>query len=129
MKFLKKIGLVFLFIAILIFVAYKIIYKSHRNIEQEKASFTIVNSNILQEFNTDVKTANAKYADKTGIVYGKITEIDKQGITINDYVYAQFENINLFSGKLGDTIRVKGRCIGYDELLEIVRFDQCSIIN
>jgi hypothetical protein len=31
--------------------------------------------------------------------------------------------------KVNDTIVVKGRCIGYDDLLEEIKLDQCSIVR
>jgi hypothetical protein len=31
--------------------------------------------------------------------------------------------------KNGDIVVIKGRCIGYDDLFEIVKLDQCIIIK
>ena len=62
------------------------------------------------------------------IISGKITKLDSQGIMISPNIYCQFLD-SIFSKKiqLNDTISVKGRVIGYDDLFEELKLDQCLI--
>ena len=53
---------------------------------------------------------------------------DNESITINNKIFCNFTKI--FSElKVNDPISVKGRCIGYDDLLEEIKLDQCSIVK
>jgi len=48
---------------------------------------------------------------------------------LNDKVSVGLESDLIASLKVGASLTVKGRCLGYDELLEIVKIDQATIIN
>ena len=47
---------------------------------------------------------------------------------INNKIFCKFDNI-VNKININDSIVVKGRCIGYDELLEEIKLDQCSIVK
>lgn len=61
-------------------------------------------------------------------ISGTITKINEEGILLNHDVYCQFEDkqINVIED---DVITLKGRVIGYDELLEETKLNQCIIIQ
>ena len=69
-----------------------------------------------------------KYLDKTIQVSGKISGIDKNLVILDSYITTQISPIKK-DLSIGNEIVVKGRVIGYDELLEELKLDQCTIIN
>lgn len=128
MKMKKKIIIFFLLIALVSFGAYKYIYKSHRNISDEKASFNLTVTQLIEDYSKDETAANAKYLDKTISVTGKITAINlsEKSITVDEKLFGIVTD-DLSHVKINDSITFKGRFIGYDELLEEVKMDQITL--
>lgn len=109
-------------------IGYNYIYQEHRNIEKESAEFTMTAIEITNLFKEDVINAEQKFLNKTIEVIGSVTDSDENEITIENQVFCQFlEAIKEI--KRNENIKIKGRVIGYDDLLEQVKLDQCSIIK
>ena len=108
---------------------YNYIYQDHRDIESEQAEFTMSSSEINQLFSENSTSAEQKFLNKTIEVSGIITDINSNDITISDSVFCQFSNNLETSLDKNENIKIKGRVIGYDDLLEQVKLDQCTIIN
>ena len=111
-----------------IIFAYHYVYPNHRIISEEPVSFKLDAEFFFNEFIEDSQQAELKYLDQTIIVSGIITSINAKSVTINNKVYGQFEALNS-DLKANDSITIKGRCIGFDDLLEEIKLDQCSIIK
>lgn len=126
----NKFTLIVLIFLILGGALYFYIYKDHRDISSEKATFTTTTDHILQEYKEDEKAASKKYLDKTIIVQGQITNLDLTNNTIvldrrlSGKLIKAFPSINI-----NDSVSIKGRFIGYDELLEEIKMDEVSIIK
>ena len=103
-------------------------YKSHRDIASEDAVFSKTVSEVFQEFTANDSLANKTYLDKTISVKGKITNIDiaNKIITVDEKLSARFTNKIHDNIKLQDSITLKGRLIGFDDLLEEIQMDQCT---
>lgn len=110
-------------------ITYKLVYKKHRDIAKEKASFELTSEAFINEFNDDEKTASERYLNKVILVGGTVSEIDDYGITVDKSVYAKFDQEIELTLTKNSRVKIKGRCIGYDELLETVKLDQCTLIN
>lgn len=106
-------------------------YKEHRDISSETADFSISTNKLQQEFNTNDSLFNAKYADRTIEIYGKISSVDLINSTI--IIDNKFEVIFIDSIvknlKIQENVKTKGRYVGYDDLLEEFKFDQAIIID
>ena len=104
-------------------------YKSHRDIASEDAAFSKTVSEVFQEFTANDSLANKTYLDKTISVKGKITNIDiaNKIITVDEKLSATFTNKIPDNIKLLDSITLKGRLIGFDDLLEEIQMDQCTV--
>lgn len=116
-------------LAVISILTYNYIYQNHRDINKEKAEYNLTSVEILKKFSTDPDNSEKKYLDKTIEVIGKITDQTENTITLDHIVFCQFNtNINI---QLKDNyqIKIKGRFIGYDDLLEQIKLDQCNIIN
>jgi uncharacterized protein YacL len=128
--FKRKYVYIFAVIVILsLVIAYNYMYKSHRNIEDEKAVFYTESKAFQKEYVNDIDTATKKYIDKTIEVSGRVTEVDSDNFTLDDAIVCYTDKKTLEEIKLLDDVQVKGRSIGYDELLEIIKLDQVIIIN
>ncbi|WP_034046099.1 hypothetical protein [Wocania ichthyoenteri] len=112
-----------------VFIGYQYIYQDHRDIETEKAVYITTPQTISDKFKLDALTSEKKYLNETIEVLGMITEVNENNITLNDMVFCQFNGIINQLIKLNTSVKIKGRCIGYDDLLEQVKLDQCYIIN
>ena len=130
---MKKKVLIFVGILCLAgFGIYQYAYKPQRNIGLEKPDFDISVPNLELEFVKSDSLANLKFLDKTISIYGKITNIDLKtnSIVLDDKVYVTFiAKKNQTQQSIGTAIKIKGRFIGYDDLVGEFRFDQAVLVN
>ena len=109
-------------------VAYNYIYQAHRDIKNEPASFTVFAKDIDKEFAFNSIKAEQKYFNKTIEISGIISTQNDKTLTLNNAVFCQFEQ-PIKSINTAKKLTIKGRFIGYDDLLKQVKLDQCYIIN
>lgn len=126
----KKILLGILILLIASIFIYRYTYQDHRNISSEKATYTLTITVLEKEFAANDSLASSKYQDQTIALSAQITEVDfeNKAVILNHKVYAVFDSLpkNIIPGK---TLKIKGRFLGYDELLEEFKMDQCTIVN
>ena len=120
----NKTGFVFFFIVIFVASVYVYIQKPHRDISAETVEFSISSDALLNEFLVNEANASTKFLDKTIVVYGTLTEIYNNFLAVDD----KFD-VNTPQIPLNSFLKIKGRCIGFDVLLEQVKLDQCSILD
>lgn len=127
----KKLIVVFITLVVLLFIVYKFVYKEHRDISSEDASFTLTSSQLKQEFALSGSLANSKYADKTIQVEGKVTAVDRtnNSIMVDGNLSAVLKEPVTSEIRINKEIKLKGRFVGYDDLLEELKMDQVSIIK
>jgi len=123
----NKIYVILLLLVITTYFGYNYIYQDHRNISAETADYTINASDFILEFINDSETAQSKYLNKTIIINGKITAQTNNSITLNNSIFCSLLEPNQVTKN--STVSLKGRCIGYDDLLEEIKLDQCSLTN
>ncbi len=124
MKRKKKIIMTVLLLVVVAFcfIFYQTFHAAHRNIGSEKATFSMLATQLQSEFVRDYADANTTYADKAIEVKGRITLIERNTIMLDDVIQVDFLEVTRIV--LGTTIVVKGRCVGTDDLLEVVKLDQ-----
>ena len=104
-------------------------YKPHRNIQEETATHQMEAKTLYESFTSDEQTANQKFLVQVIEIKGKVTALDKENksIVLDNHVNASgIETINV---SLNQDVVVKGRCVGYDEIMEEIAVDQSKIIN
>ena len=104
-------------------------YKDHRDISTEKADFTFSSKDLVNEYQIDLDDAIIKFLDKTIEVNGKVTDVERNNFTLDNVIICYADSLTLDNLNITDEIKVKGRSIGYDELLEYIKLDQVTIIN
>lgn len=127
MKMKKKLLIVLVIVVIFGFVGYKYVYKDHRDVSSEEASFKITLADLKADFEKNDSVANTKYLDKAIAIYGEVTSLDLETneIIVDSNLSATIKGkVNV---KKGDKVTVKGRFIGYDDLLEEYKMDNCVI--
>lgn len=127
----KKILIFAALAAITAFFAYHYAYKSQRDISSETAIFELSVKDIQTAFSTNDSLANKKYLDKTITIYGKITNLDSKtnSIVLDDKVYVTFLPANQANLALNQEVKIKGRFIGFDDLIEEFRIDQGTVVK
>lgn len=110
---------------------YFYVYQGHRNIATEEADFSLTLLKLKSEFSANDSLFNAKYADKTIEIYGKVTAIDlsNQSIMLDEKINVNFAAVIPTSITVSSSLRIKGRYVGFDELLEEFKIDQAIIIK
>ncbi|WP_242085146.1 OB-fold putative lipoprotein [Aestuariivivens sediminis] len=125
---MKKLIVIVVVIIVTIVIGYNYIYQDHRNIEKEQPTYRAEAKLLAEEFSATPAASEKKYLNQTIEVSGIITAISDNTITLDKTVYCQF-SMNISGLQEHNRIQVKGRFIGYDDLLEEIKLDQCSISN
>lgn len=123
----SKIALLFLILVIgTVFYINNQIYKPHTSIDEMETIFSGTSISFLEKIKEDVSVWENKVVE----LKGEVTNIEDKGITISDNIYCQFKDSTVVKAlKTGDKISIKGRVVGYDDLLEELRIDKTIIIN
>lgn len=121
-----------IFILLLIAIGilgYNYVYQDHRDIQSEASVFSVSSKNILEEFQVNSEDSESKYLDKTITVSGTATQIESHAVVLDNSVFCQFQDKIDPKLQNAKNISIKGRFLGYDDLLKEVKLDQCHIIN
>ncbi len=121
----KKIILLIVTLVLVVgaYSGYKHLYKAHRNIETEVAVMEVDAFKLKMFFK---RNKTEEVLNKTVSVYGIVTGIEGNTITLEDMIQCSFDG-ELPSVKIDDQVSIKGRCIGYDDLFELVKMDQSTL--
>jgi hypothetical protein len=113
----------------LLIIGYFYVYQDHRDIGSEKAAFIVSSTELFEEFVNDPQYSEQKYLNQTIEISGVISDLKTIDLTLDDHIFCQFNEQISKELQHNITIKIKGRFIGYDDLLEQVKIDQSSIIN
>ena len=127
MNLSKKNKLVIIIVLVIAFgvgAIYAYVMKAPAKIESKKVDFSGTSDQLLIKILEDP----AAWQDKIVVISGKVTSIDDNGILLSASIYCQLKDTTVLK-KINPTndISLKGRIIGYDDLLEELKLDQCII--
>ncbi|HLT33336.1 MAG TPA: hypothetical protein VKZ98_06060 [Aquaticitalea sp.] len=122
-KWIVVIGLV-----LIVVISYNYIYQEHRNISSETPEFVVTADEIKKAFEHSSESEK-KYLNKTIAVTGQVSDANITEVTLESIVFCQLIDSLKTTLKKNSNIKIKGRVIGYDDLLEQVKMDQCMIIK
>lgn len=127
----KKIGIGILVLLLLLLGSFFYVYKEHRDISTEKESYTVDVATLFSSYQNNEIEADQKYLNKTIVVSGEVSKliIETQSVVLNEKLFAVFSDKIGVDIKIKSKIRLKGRLIGFDSLLEEIKMDQCVILN
>ena len=121
--------LVILIIVIIGVIGYNYVYQNHRDVSSEVPEFELSVDAIHNEFINNPKSTETRYLNKTIVLSGMVTESSNDDFSLNSKAFCQLSESLKTPLSENSSITVKGRLIGYDELLEQVKLDQCTLIE
>ncbi|WP_310555850.1 OB-fold protein [Flavobacterium sp.] len=128
---MKKIFFIAIIAIVSVYLGYSYLYKGARDYASEE---TIKIESVLKfnsELAKDEVNANKKYLNKIIEISGIVTQIDaaQKAILIDEKLFAIVVNSDFEKVKLNSNVHIKGRFLGYDELLEEIKLDNCYLIQ
>lgn len=107
------------------------VYKKHRDISTEEASFTISVDELHKQFQTNDSIANVLYADQTILISGGVTSFDleKKALIVDGKLFLTFDSNAILTLQPKQLVKIKGRFVGYDDLMDELKMDQCQLIE
>jgi hypothetical protein len=109
-----------------IYLYYGVVFKEARNIESEMPDFSIAATKLLNDYNSNPEKADSLYLNKTIEITGKVTKETDSVVILENTVFCLFTQ-KIKDRLINNKVTVKGKCIGYDELFQEVKIDQCTI--
>ena len=98
----------------------------HRVIADEQVDFVLTAKDLQAYFSADEQEAVGLYLDRVLQLSGQVTEVEEASVVLDDRVQINFLEAEANAFQRGQELTVKGRCVGYDELLLQVKIDQAS---
>ena len=93
-------------------------------IENKKIDFSGSSDELLLK----IIDHTEEWQDKIVVVSGEVTSLDDKGILLSASIYCQLKDTTVLKKiNPSNNISLKGRIIGYDDLLEELKLDQCII--
>ena len=126
----RKVIIFAILAAIVIGIAafYYVMYGGARDLTTEKTEFVVSSAAIVNEFTQNQSEANKKYLEKAVAVKGIVSQAEGIQIILDSKVNCSFKTPDP-SIKVGQSVTVKGRVVGYDDLMEELKMDECFISN
>lgn len=115
-------------IVIAAFAGYKYVMTGGaRHVEDEDAAYTLTAEQLAKEFSENEPAASAKYLNKAVTLTGKITLAEGNTATLGSNIICTLQDSTAQAPASGAETAIKGRVVGYDDLMQEVRLDECSI--
>lgn len=118
---------IFGLLIILIGCGYFYLNRSHRNIQSEEVKYTVTSSELEESFTKSGPKNDI--ADQVIQTKGRITALDEKSVTLDKKIEVRFLKKLPAGLEKGREVTIKGRCVGYDDLLEVVKVDQALLIE
>lgn len=129
----RKILIIVLGIVVLGSVGYAYINREHRDIATATVAHTVTSQELAVAFQNNEEQAVATYLNTVIEVSGAITAASASVIELSSGISAQLQEplteAQEDKTKNSPQVTLRGRCIGYDSLLEEVRLDQAFIVE
>ncbi len=107
---------------------YLYMYKAHKTLDDMEVAYQGDSQEFISKFegNVDQWIKGDKVVELTGV----ITEKDSISVSVNETIYFQLEKgTNTNDLAKGQKIKIKGRIIGYDDIMEEVKLDKAIILK
>lgn len=132
-KIYWTISRVFLPLSIIVFIIIisSTYNKPHKDFNKSPFEVTIESKELISLYQDNTDNANARFLDKILLVKGNITNIESDIIILDNGIVCTLDPSQVVTEEihLNKNISVKGRCIGYDDLLEEIRIDHSFIMR
>jgi hypothetical protein len=127
-------------IAILGIFAYKMYNKPHVDVKNSEVMYDMYVDDLMEAFKNAEAVASEKYNGEVVVISGIFRELNTTSNGLNYIIIEGKEGVancemeslsNNFSEERfkNRSIRLKGICVGYDDLLEELQLKKCSIVG
>ena len=99
-----------------------------RDLSKEDTNFTVSAKDISKEFTANIDASNKKYLEKAVAISGMVTSVNATEVTIDNAIICNLKNTDV-TIKKNQTVTVKGRIVGFDDLMGELKLDQCFVIK
>ena len=124
----KKLITCLILFSIGLYASYRYVYQEHRNIYIEEPKYILTSDSLFHHFKINQKEANQIYINQIIKIKGIINTVSKNQLILHPGIACLVDSINKINGVVpNDTIEIKGRCIGFDDLFLEVKMDQISL--
>ncbi|MGB0871081.1 MAG: hypothetical protein ACPG6V_13265 [Flavobacteriales bacterium] len=124
----KKSKLAIIVLALVVLggiIGYKITYKAHETIQDMKVEY----KGQAQDIVSVLSDAPEKWQNKIVELTGTISQIDQNGFMLNESIYCVKDKTSKSSLIENNSYTIKGRIIGYDDLMEELKLDKVIILK
>ena len=124
----KKLLFCLIIFSLGLYVSYKYVYQEHRNIYIEEPKYILTSDSLFHHFNINQKEANQIYINQILKIKGVINTVSENQLILYPGIVCLLDNNLEITGVLpNDTVELKGRCVGFDDLFFEVKMDQTSL--
>lgn len=119
-------------LAIIAFVGYQQLFQGHRDVATAKVDYNMTAQDLAKAFSAGEEKATLTYLNKIIEVRGEVLSASPSSIELVSGVSIALSQplSKEESTQLSKTVQsIRGRCIGYDSLLEEIRIDQAFIVS
>ncbi|MEB8328670.1 hypothetical protein OO009_04820 [Flavobacteriaceae bacterium KMM 6897] len=117
-----------LFLVTIVFLSYYVLSGRHRNISKEDPTITLKAIELHNPFKNNNSHIASSYIDKVAQVTGRLTDITGKTLELDYMIQVDLTDSLSTSLDMGMMVTIKGRCVGYDDMLEVVKIDQAIIL-
>tara|TARA_B100001250_G_scaffold277351_1_gene239822 strand:- start:129 stop:542 length:414 start_codon:yes stop_codon:yes gene_type:complete len=112
-------------------IIYNTYNKPHKDFDKSPFEVTIESRELISLYQDNTDNANTRFLNKILLVIGTITNIETSIIILDNGIVCTLDPSQIITEKINinNKVSVKGRCIGYDDLLEEVRIDHSFIMK
>ncbi|CAD0009222.1 OB-fold protein [Flavobacterium chungangense] len=103
-------------------------YGGARNVSAEDAVFNVTSKSIIAEFDADIDKSNTKYLEKAIAIKGIVSKADQKQVILDNTIVCDLKELDP-AIKEDQEITLKGRVVGYDDLMGEIKLDECTVIN
>ncbi|OUS14891.1 hypothetical protein A9Q93_07250 [Nonlabens dokdonensis] len=131
---MKKIIVFLIVLFIIIAIAgYFYLYQDHRDVSTTDAVNSFKSSNLVEIFQDADQENDKLISDQVILVSGIATRSSSGSVTLDNKIFIELDSKNYKTSNYvinkNQSYTIKGRCLGYDDLLDEVKIDQAVIIT
>lgn len=101
-----------------------VLHGGARNLSNEYTAFNLTSKVIIDEFSLQTDASNKKYLDKAITISGTITSISEKEVIIDNSIVCTLKETDV-TLRVNQKVTLKGRLVGYDDLMGEIKLDQC----
>lgn len=122
----KWIGGIFVVGIFSVFAISKWMYQDHETTAERDVALV----STVDEFSAKVEANQTELENQIVEVTGKVSQVDVDGFMLEGTIYGKMEDPAQISQITeGQELTIRGRYIGYDELLEEIKLDKCILLD